>query len=178
MAVAAIAGGQGGVTRAATRTTALSQHCPCGARVTKRLADRVHVCAACGLRGDRDAVAAVLASFVAVTIDDPTSARVDYDATLASLVEIRRALRASFPYVGWQDTPSESTDLSAREGSFLAWPTSTLRSVRVARRNVGTASCATLNEPGMRRTTSARACVRTDRSSNDATHTAHLRDTS
>jgi hypothetical protein len=32
-AVATIAGGSGGVDRAATRTTALSQHCPCGARV-------------------------------------------------------------------------------------------------------------------------------------------------
>ena len=35
-AVATVTGG-GGVQRAATRTTALSQHCPCGARVTKRL---------------------------------------------------------------------------------------------------------------------------------------------
>jgi hypothetical protein len=75
-AVGKVAGGDGGVVRASTRTTALSQHCPCGARVEKRLADRVHACPACGLRGDRDAVAAVLASFI-VFADrgEPTSAR-------------------------------------------------------------------------------------------------------
>jgi hypothetical protein len=39
-AVAALAGAAGGAQRASTRTTALSQHCPCGARVDKRLADR------------------------------------------------------------------------------------------------------------------------------------------
>ena len=55
-AVAAIAGGAGGVTRAATYTTALSQHCPCGARVDKRLADRIHHCDRCRLHADRDAV--------------------------------------------------------------------------------------------------------------------------
>ncbi|HET9988615.1 MAG TPA: hypothetical protein VFQ65_08840, partial [Kofleriaceae bacterium] len=63
-AVAALAGGKGGVIRAATHTTALSQHCPCGARIDKRLADRIHHCDRCRLRGDRDAVSAVLASFV------------------------------------------------------------------------------------------------------------------
>jgi len=66
-AVGALAGGRGGVGRASTATTALSQHCPCSARVDKRLADRVHDCSACGLRADRDAVSAVLASFVVLT---------------------------------------------------------------------------------------------------------------
>jgi hypothetical protein len=177
-AVAAIAGGHGGIVRAATHTTALSQHCPCSATVAKRLADRVHLCPVCGLRGDRDAVAAVLAAFVAVDANSPASARVDYTTAAASLVEIRRALRIATSSLGWQDTPSESTDLSAREGSFLTWRTSTLRSVRVARRNLGTASCATLNEPGASQTTSARARVRTDMPSTYATPSAHLRDTS
>jgi hypothetical protein len=85
-AVAAIAGGEGGVSYAATYTTALSQHCPCGARVDKRLADRVHECHNCRLRGDRDAVSAVLASFVVlVTRGEPESARVDYDAAANAL---------------------------------------------------------------------------------------------
>jgi len=162
-AVSAIAGGAGGVARAATRTTALSQHCPCGARVEKRLVDRVHHCAACQLAGDRDDVAAVLASFVVlVHHDEPTSARVDYAASSDALVEIRRVLHS--PYQGWQDTLSESTDLSARDGSFITWLTSTSDSVAMARRNVGTASCSTLNETGISRTTSERACMRTDRS--------------
>ena len=161
-AVAALAGGHGGVVRASTRTTALSQHCPCGARVDKRLADRVHHCAACGLRGDRDAVAAVLASFVALVREgDPSSARVDYAAAADALVEIRRTLRSSIPYDGWQDTLSESTDRSARDGSFVAWWTSTPDPVAVARRSAGTASCSTRNETGIRQTTSERARVRT-----------------
>jgi hypothetical protein len=166
-AVAALASGRGGVQRAATCPTALSQHCPCGARVTKRLSDRIHDCAACGLRGDRDAIAAILASFVVlVEQDTPASARVDYDAATAALAEIRRALGSSSSlYLGWQDTLSESNDLSARDGSFVVWKTSTPAARgQVARRNVGTASCATLNETGPRRTTSERARVRTDRS--------------
>jgi hypothetical protein len=154
-AVGALAGGAGGVVRASTRTTALSQHCPCGARVDKRLSDRVHRCEACGLRGDRDAVAAVLASFtVLVERDNPRSAKVDYAASADALGDIRRAFR--FSYEGWQDTLSESNDLSARDGYFVAWRTSTPDSVAVARRNVGDASCATLNETGERWTTSDR----------------------
>ena len=177
-AVAAVASGQGSIVRAATHTTALSQHCPCGAKVAKRLVDRVHACPTCGVQGDRDVVSAVLASFVVVERDTPSSARVDYDASASALTEIRRALGASSPYHGWQDTRSESTDLSARDGSFIAWQTSTPDIVRVARRNVGTASCATLNETGSRQTTSERARVRTDRSGRYAPLWTYLRDTS
>ena len=177
-AVAVLTGGGGGVQRAATRPTALSQHCPCGARVRKSLSDRVHACDACGLRGDRDAVAAVLASFVVlVEKEQPASARVDYDAAGAALPDIRRALCSS-SYLGWQDTLSESNDLSARDGSFVAWKTSTPVSRQVARRNVGTASCATLNETGARRTTSERARVRTDRSTRYVPQRTYLRDNS
>ena len=176
-AVAAVAGGTGGVERASTCTTALSQHCPCGARVDKRLADRTHVCTACGLRGDRDAVAAVLASFtVLVERNNPRSAQVDYAASAGALGEIRRAFR--FPYEGWQDTLSESTDRSARDGSFIAWTTSTPDSVEVARRNVGKASCSTLNETGMCRTTSDRARGRTNMSREYGPRWTYLRDTS
>lgn len=152
--------------RVPTRPTALSQHCPCGARVEKTLADRVHGCAACGLCGDRDAVAAVLASFV---VSSGNLAHVDYDATRAAHGPIGRLLRRSDAYLGWQGTPSESTDLSAREGSFLAWSTSTpdtaSRHVVVARRTVGMAAGPTLNEPGVRQITSERARWRTGMSS-------------
>src|SRR6185312_8497331 len=121
----AIAGARGGALRAATRPTALSQHCPCGARVTKRLRDRVHACGVCGLRGDRDAIAAVLASFVVFgDSGDAASARVDYVATADALPAIRAALSTS-SLSGWQDTLSESTGLSAREGCSLTWSTST-----------------------------------------------------
>jgi hypothetical protein len=167
-AVAAIANARGGVQRAATRPTALSQHCPCGARVTKQLSDRIHVCPACDLRGDRDAVAAVLASFVVFGEHcQPASARVDYRATADALPAIHAAL--SFSFSGWQSTLSESTGLSAREGFFLAWSTSTpdaaSRDVVVARRTVGWAPCPTLDETGARRTTPGRARTRANLSS-------------
>ncbi|MGE5737768.1 MAG: transposase [Betaproteobacteria bacterium] len=177
-AIAGGAGGAGGVVRAATHTTALSQRCPCGARVAKRLADRTHRCARCGLAGDRDAVAAVLASFVQLDRPGvPASARVDYDAAGAALGAIRRVLEN--PYTGWQDTLSESTDLSARDGSFIAWTTSTPGLGWVARRTVGMASCPTLNETGAhRRTTSERARRRTNMSGTYAPLWTYLRDNS
>ena len=160
-AVAALAGRSGGMLRAATHTTALSQHCPCGARVEKRLGDRVHRCPSCQLHADRDAVSAALASFV--VFDKPgvsSSAQVDYAAATEALPAIRHAL--SIRSWGWQDTPSESTDLSAREGSSLSWSTSTPDPVAVARRTVGKAPCSTLDETGLRQTTPDRARVRTD----------------
>ena len=158
-AVAALAHGEGGVIRATTQT-ALSQHCPCGERVSKRLSDRVHRCGRCELVGDRDAVSAVLAAFVVLRDDaDPSSARVDYAAASAALPAIRRALN---PYSGWQDTLSESTGLSAREGSFFAWQTSTPDSVAVARRIVGTAPSPTPDESGVLQTTSERVWMRTN----------------
>jgi hypothetical protein len=175
-AVAALAGGSGGIRRAATGTTALSQHCPCGARVGKRLADRVHRCPACQLRGDRDAVAAVLASFVVFAQPGQVhSAHVDYAAAAEALPAIRRAL--SLPYVGWQDTLSESTDLSACEGAFLAWRTSTPDPVAVARRIVGMAPCSTLDETGFGQTTPERARMRTNMASKHDP-ASYLRDTS
>ena len=65
--------------RAGTRTTALSQHCLCGNRVPKTLAQRTHDCGHCGLHGDRDITSAMLAACVELTApDDPRTARVDY----------------------------------------------------------------------------------------------------
>ena len=163
-AVATMAGSDGGVQRAATHTTALSQHCPCGARVAKHLADREHRCPACQLRGDRDAVAAVLASFVVfATPGQPSSARVDYLAAADALPAIRRALSVpSSPCDGRQDALSESTGLSVREGSCLAWRTPTPDPVAVARRTVGMAPHPTLDETGLRQTTPERARIRTN----------------
>jgi len=186
-AVGAIAGGAGGVVRASTRTTALSQHCPCGARVSKSLADRVHQCPVCKLTGDRDAVAAVLASFVTlVTHGNPSSAQVDYAASVDALREIRRLLRSSTSssYDGWQDTLSESTGRSARDGSSFAWMTPTpgtrelLPRAAVARRNAGTARCSTRDETGFGQTTSERATMRTGMSPRYGPTRAYLRDNS
>ena len=153
--------------RAATRTTALSQHCPCGERVPKRLADRVHCCPACGLRADRDAVSATLASFITFAEPGvPSSAHVDYDAIGHALPAVRAALSISAR--GWQDTRSESNGVfpsGAREGSFLAWSTPTPDAVVVARRIVGTAPRPTLDETGFNQTTSERPRMRPNMSS-------------
>lgn len=68
----------GRLVRASTWSTALSQHCLCGARVTKNLRDREHKCTACGLTGKRDLVSAALAAFVRFTdIADPKTAYLD-----------------------------------------------------------------------------------------------------
>ncbi|HEY5937957.1 MAG TPA: hypothetical protein VIU61_25080, partial [Kofleriaceae bacterium] len=128
------------------------------------------------LRGDRDAVAAVLASFtVIVEAGNPGSAHVDYAASADALGAIGRALQ--LPYDGWQDTLPESTDLSARDGFFIAWTMSTPDSVAVARRNVG-ASCPTLNETGIRRTTSDRARWQPNMSRRYGPQWTYLRNTS
>jgi hypothetical protein len=166
-AVAGVAGGLGhpatdagaGVVRIPTRTTTLSQRCPCGSRVPKTLADRVHRCPRCGLEGDRDAVSAVLGSFVVLDRPaEPASARVDYDVAERSRADIQRLLRT--PCLGWQDTRSESNDLFVREACCPAWRTST-PAMPVARRTVGMAAGPTRNETGFRQTTSERIRRRT-----------------
>ncbi|MFO0585240.1 MAG: zinc ribbon domain-containing protein [Anaeromyxobacter sp.] len=152
---------EGGLVRVPTRTTALSQNCPCGTRVPKTLADRVHRCPRCGLEGDRDAVSAVLASFAVLDRPgEPGSARVDYAAANVARPEIQRLLT---PYrsLGWQDTRSESNDLFVREASCPAWRTSTPASSPVARRTTGTATGPTRDEPPSREATSERARWRT-----------------
>src|SRR5262249_6480078 len=151
-----IAQGRGGVRRAPATTTALSQHCPCGVRVPKPLRDRGDHCSHRGLRSDRLARGAVLASFLLFRRSHaPHPATGYYDAAARALPAIRSAV--SMSYAGWQDTLSESTDLSAREGSFLTWWTSTPDPVVVARRTAGTALCPTLDEIGLGQTTPDRA---------------------
>ena len=104
--------------RAGTRSTALSQHCLCGARVPKTLAQRTHYCPACGLRADRDVTSAVLAACVDLADpDDPRSARVDYTlahalrAGLASQQEWEGSVNRHQP-----PTPHDGAG-SARAGS-------------------------------------------------------------
>jgi transposase len=102
--------------RAGTRPTALSQHCLCGARAAKPLAQRIHDCPQCGLRGDRDIVSAVLAACVDLADpDDPRSARVDY-----TLAHTLRAWQASLQE--WEGSvnrhqPPPHSDGPARTGS-------------------------------------------------------------
>ncbi|MEI6252525.1 MAG: zinc ribbon domain-containing protein [Mycobacteriaceae bacterium] len=65
--------------KASTFTTALSQHCTCGARTKKNLSQRWHTCP-CGVRGDRDIVSAAMAATVALTDPtDPRTARIDHN---------------------------------------------------------------------------------------------------
>ncbi|MCJ0874885.1 transposase [Streptomyces sp. AP-93] len=72
----------GRLVRASTWSTALSQHCLCGKRVSKTLRDREHKCTACGLAGKRDLVSAALAAFVRFTnVDDPKTAYLDTTAS-------------------------------------------------------------------------------------------------
>jgi hypothetical protein len=103
--------------RAGTRSTALSQHCLCGARVPKTLAQRTHYCPHCGLHGDRDIVSATLAACVELADpDDPRTARVDYRlahalrAWLASQQEWEGSVNRHQP-------PASSDAGSARTGS-------------------------------------------------------------
>lgn len=143
-AVAKRAGSTNRLLRASTRTTAMSQHCPCGERVSKTLKDRVHVCKICGLRGDRDAVSAILASFV--TLEDPkapNTARVNYDGTRAALDEIRTALLCINS--GWQGTQSESTSPYASDDRSSRGCGDD-HAVVIARRNARQASCSTPDE--------------------------------
>ena len=150
LAVAKQAGAVGGVRDASTRTTALSQHCLCGARVEKSLGERIHRCTVCGLQGDRDAVSAALASFVEFTTDEESSAFVDYVAARALLGERTTKIfldTLELAAKGRQDAPSESTAPSALDGSSVEETGRTSRNV-TARRNAGTAPRATPNETG------------------------------
>ncbi|WP_433463234.1 hypothetical protein [Spirillospora sp. CA-128828] len=135
----------GRLLRAATRTTALSQHCPCGRRVPKTLGVRTHHCrtedGGCGLTGDRDLVAAAPAAFIRFDdFDDPSTARVDYQTS-------RRVLRTGGP--GLPGALSESTApiptpdtgpsrADAGTGSAAATPRTPRRKAR--RRERGAAS--------------------------------------
>ena len=168
-AVARLAGTRGGVERASTGTTALSQHCLCGERAAKSLAQRTHTCGACHLSANRDVVSATLAACVVVaTPGEPASATIDQALARALLdaPNTRARLYATIPYAfhGRQDVRSESTVQSARDGWSVAENGPTPDLVVVARRIVGMASYPTLDERGGfgRHTTPERMRTRTN----------------
>jgi hypothetical protein len=103
--------------RAGTRSTAMSQHCLCGRRVPKTLAQRIHHCPHCGLRGDRDIISAALAACVTLADpDDPRTARVDYRLAHA----LRDGLASQQEWEGSvnrHQPPPSPDDGSARTGS-------------------------------------------------------------
>jgi hypothetical protein len=107
----------GTLTRAGTQSTALSQHCLCGQRVPKTLAQRIHDCPHCGLRADRDTVSAALAACVTLADpDDPRTARVDYRLAHA----LRDGLASQQEWEGSvnrHQPPPSPDDGSARTGS-------------------------------------------------------------
>jgi hypothetical protein len=183
-AVAEVASTVGGVVRASTRTTALSQHCLCGHRAKKALATRTHDCPQCGLVGDRDAVSATLAALVTFTDRvTPASALVDFVAGRTLLEKestravLRDSLRLSLP--GRQEARFESTSPATAEGSAFVEPGRTPPKPVVARTNVGMALRPTPDEPGAtHRTTSDRTQTRTDGSRTCDKMLSQLRDTS
>ncbi|MFE1555011.1 zinc ribbon domain-containing protein [Streptomyces sp. NPDC058734] len=97
----------GRLVRASTWSTALSQHCMCGARVKKSLRDREHKCTACGLTGKRDLVSAALAAFVRLTdADDPKTAYLDTTASRHAQITHTQALEEALRE---STTPSPNT---------------------------------------------------------------------
>ncbi len=138
-AVAALGSGTG-LLKAATRPTALSQHCLCAIRVPKTLADRTHRCPSCGLVGDRDLVAAALGAFVTFLDPlDPGTARVDYQAArlaLARIPGLKAALAES------SAAPPERLR-GRRDGRAQA----SARRRRAARQSAGSAPETTPDEP-------------------------------
>ena len=103
--------------RAGTHTTAMSQHCLCGARVAKTLKQRTHHCGHCGLHGDRDIVSAALAACVELANpDDPRTAAVDYRLAHA----LRDGLASQQEWEGSvnrHQSPPSPDGRSARTGS-------------------------------------------------------------
>lgn len=166
--VRAISSVAGQLLRASTTTTALSQHCLCGARVKKSLGERAHRCQACGLVADRDAMSAVLAAVV--RFGDPaipSTAFIDAErAARLDTAESRATLAKTLDFVaprGRQDAPSEST-ASASDGSSVGETGRTSLAADVmARQNVGMAPSTTPDETDSRsRTKPERARTRTN----------------
>jgi hypothetical protein len=183
-ATASQAGLRVGLVRASTRSTALSQHCLCGRRVEKTIAERTHRCP-CGLTADRDAVSATLAAHLVFgDAADPRTAVVDYATAAASLeyAATCEVLRSTLQPAasGRQDALSESTAPNARDGwsAGETWRTPTATRL-VARQIVGTAPRPTPDETVTpRRTTPDRAQMRTDLPPANGISLPSLRDSS
>lgn len=112
----------GRLQRAGTRSTAMSQHCLCGQRVPKTLAQRTHDCPGCGLHEDRDIVSAALAACVEMADpEDPGTARVNYELAQAVRPGLASQQEARTQSTG---TSHRRTILPRRPGSAAAirWP--------------------------------------------------------
>jgi hypothetical protein len=108
--------------RAATHTTALSQHCLCGQRVPKTLAQRTHHCPACGLRLDRDIASAALAACVDFTDpDDPSTAHINFELAHALLRGLASQQEERAQSTG-TSRGQDSSAGSARAGSHQVAP--------------------------------------------------------
>ncbi|GAA0964420.1 hypothetical protein GCM10009555_001570 [Acrocarpospora macrocephala] len=141
---AAACGGR--LLRASTTQTALSQHCLCGARVAKSLAQREHRCPACGLTAPRDLVSAALASCITLTDpDDPGTARVDYTRA-AHLFD-------TYSIQGLQEVLSESTAASPSPACRVGRDHAAATPVASAQRSAGTCGAPTPDETPTRGTT-------------------------
>ncbi len=176
-------GVDGGVERASTRTTALSQHCLCGHRATKPLGQRTHHCPTCGLKGDRDAVSATLAAFVTVETGKPQTATLDLQAARAALqhprtwTDLNRTTRHHKRTKGWQDGLSASTahppPHQPDAGRAVGRPPATAGSARQT-----PAQHPHQPSTSPHRAAGARAGTRTGRSPDDGTNAPPLRDIS
>jgi hypothetical protein len=110
----------GRVQRAGTRSTALSQHCRCGARVPKTVAQRTHDCTHCGLNLDRDIASAALAACIEFADrEDPRTARVDH--------RLAHALRAGLASQQEARTPSTGTSHRRHHAAVRPGPATTTR---------------------------------------------------
>ena len=136
-------------------------------------------CPTCGLRGDRDAVAAVLASFV-VLVDNAAIRRRHASTTTLqpdALDEIRRVFVFSVSWGGKTPCPSQPTSRPAMDRSSRGRrPHPTLS--RWLGEPLAWHRAQPGMRPGVRRTTSDRARVRTNMSSRYAPSWTYLRDTS
>ncbi|HUH70584.1 MAG TPA: hypothetical protein VLZ05_18015 [Mycobacterium sp.] len=108
---------RGQLSRAGTRSTALSQHCLCGGRVAKTLDQRTHDCAHCGLHADRDIVSAALAACLDLT--DPANPRTAWvDCELARVLRTWLAPQQEWGgSVNRHQPPAPSDARPARTGS-------------------------------------------------------------
>jgi hypothetical protein len=138
----------GRLLRASTFTTALSQHCLCGRRVTKSLRRRTHHCdpaeGGCGLKGDRDMVSAVLATFTTLTDpDDPATARLDHTRARAAQILFAQGLQEALTEsTAPKSAPSGRTRAAAEpRGNTLP-----RQRTASARRNAGPCTVATPDE--------------------------------
>ncbi|MFZ3500483.1 transposase [Streptomyces sp. 5.8] len=134
----------GRLMRVATWSTALSQHCLCGERVSKTLRDREHTCTVCSLTGKRDLVSAALAAFVRFTdVADPKTAYLDTTVSRHARITYAQALEEAL-----RESTTPSPKPLRRPGRVAA-PRQRCRETS-APRTAGQRDQATPDEPRLR----------------------------